>query len=614
MLKFEENLASRVSGALQPMLGVQVTVTASNGLLATLYADDESTVLGNPLTTDTNGYFGFKAANGEYTLTFSGAQIENSTRKVELYDADDDPPLTLAQAAVPTAASRIGFQQAGAETVARTVENKLQEMLSIKDCGAKGDGTDDRDAFLAADADAVGPVILPPGEYRVSSQPALSKPLLNFGATVTLDAGSWLPRFEHHMGLLYDFTKKVNTSGTYLDTPSSYTYLKGLGCSYAKLVNAAGYQQNFGSDSGGRTLIPIYYAEANHGGMGDVNAFQASINVTPHTNKDAVTKWVGQNSATGHSAQVSAGGAQVNLYGMEHHLYDEGFADVSALGIVLNFRRTGVDAKAYSTPWIGARFQAFGTTGADSAFQLAGDWKVGLDLSDADLTAAKCAIALKASDRVYWNVDPISTINDQWFAGDNGATLGDVYSVFESGLLKDIVGGISILQRSSTAVQVRPGVDSQFSTRIFGSAANPFAGIGQIGAISYFGAASQGTDNTTLALYVAQNGAEVNALVIPSTGDIQSAVGNCAVMTAGKGLRVKEGVNAKQGVATLSGGTITVPNVSVTANSRIFLTAQDNNTVGVPRVSARVAGTSFTITSSNATDSGVVAYEIFEPA
>ena len=151
MLKFEENLASRVSGALQPMLGVQVTVTASNGLLATLYADDESTVLANPLITDTNGYFGFKAANGEYTLTFAGAQIETSTRKIELYDADDDPPLTLAQAAVASASSRIGFQAAGVGALPRTVENKLSEAISVKDFGAKGDGvTDDSAAFQAA--------------------------------------------------------------------------------------------------------------------------------------------------------------------------------------------------------------------------------------------------------------------------------------------------------------------------------------------------------------------------------------------------------------------------------------------------------------------------------
>lgn len=93
-----------------------------------------------------------------------------------------------------------------------------------------------------------------------------------------------------------------------------------------------------------------------------------------------------------------------------------------------------------------------------------------------------------------------------------------------------------------------------------------------------------------------------------------TASGSFALLTGGQGLRVAEGSNCKQGVATLVAGTVTVPNTSVTANSRIFLTAQDNSTTGALRVSARTAGTSFVITSSNAGDSGVVAYEIFEPS
>ncbi len=92
---------------------------------------------------------------------------------------------------------------------------------------------------------------------------------------------------------------------------------------------------------------------------------------------------------------------------------------------------------------------------------------------------------------------------------------------------------------------------------------------------------------------------------------------NVLISTAGKGLSVKEGSNAKQGVATLSSGTVLVSNSSVTANSRIFLTAQTLGTVTAPSaltVSARVASTSFTILASQLTDTSVVAYEIFEPA
>lgn len=81
------------------------------------------------------------------------------------------------------------------------------------------------------------------------------------------------------------------------------------------------------------------------------------------------------------------------------------------------------------------------------------------------------------------------------------------------------------------------------------------------------------------------------------------------------GLTVVEGSDKKQGVATLSGGTVVVANASVTANSRIFCCAQSGTTtLGALGVSARTPGTSFTILSSDPLDARVVAYEIFEPA
>jgi hypothetical protein len=87
------------------------------------------------------------------------------------------------------------------------------------------------------------------------------------------------------------------------------------------------------------------------------------------------------------------------------------------------------------------------------------------------------------------------------------------------------------------------------------------------------------------------------------------------VNNPGQGLAVAEGSNAKQGITgAMTGGTITVANTSVTASSRIFLTAQNTGgTAGALRVSARSAGVSFTITSSSGSDTSTVAYQIFEP-
>ncbi|ALO79386.1 hypothetical protein [Streptomyces phage phiSAJS1] len=113
--------------------------------------------------------------------------------------------------------------------------------------------------------------------------------------------------------------------------------------------------------------------------------------------------------------------------------------------------------------------------------------------------------------------------------------------------------------------------------------------------------------------YTVMDGGQVNGQLSFYSGQADAL----KLGTAGAGIAVKEGANARMGVATLAAGTVTVANTSVTAKTRIFLTGQNNGasgTPGVPRVSARVAGTSFTITSSSASDTSTVAYELREPA
>jgi hypothetical protein len=73
-------------------------------------------------------------------------------------------------------------------------------------------------------------------------------------------------------------------------------------------------------------------------------------------------------------------------------------------------------------------------------------------------------------------------------------------------------------------------------------------------------------------------------------------------------------LGSNTGTAVLVGGTVTVNNTLVTANSRIFLTTQvTGGTVGSPYISARTASTSFTITSTSGTDTSTVAWMIVEP-
>lgn len=152
MQAYQDNISAKVSGVLSPILGVSVTVTdTSTGKPAALYSDNGVTQLAQPLTTDETGYFGFYAANGRYTLAFSSPQVKLSPRTVQLYDPADDLPLTQAQAASPSGASKLGFTPAGAGAISRSVENKLRDVVSVKDFGAVGDGVaDDTGAIQSA--------------------------------------------------------------------------------------------------------------------------------------------------------------------------------------------------------------------------------------------------------------------------------------------------------------------------------------------------------------------------------------------------------------------------------------------------------------------------------
>lgn len=94
------------------------------------------------------------------------------------------------------------------------------------------------------------------------------------------------------------------------------------------------------------------------------------------------------------------------------------------------------------------------------------------------------------------------------------------------------------------------------------------------------------------------------------------STGSLAVTSAGQGLQIKEGANAKMGTSSLNGITeVTVATTAVTATSRIYLTVQSpaGTATGLAYVSSRVPGTSFGVKGA-ALDTSVFAWLIVEPA
>ena len=144
-----------------------------------------------------------------------------------------------------------------------------------------------------------------------------------------------------------------------------------------------------------------------------------------------------------------------------------------------------------------------------------------------------------------------------------------------------------------------------------------FGGYGSSAFNEIFGVIARATENFSNTA----NGSKLLFQSIPNgtAGRVNrwelSQDGNWIGLTAGAGFKIAEGSDARMGKSTLVGGTVTVSNATITNNTRIFLTNQNGaGTPGFLYVSARSAGTSFTITSSSGTDTSDVAWLLVEPS
>jgi hypothetical protein len=122
------------------------------------------------------------------------------------------------------------------------------------------------------------------------------------------------------------------------------------------------------------------------------------------------------------------------------------------------------------------------------------------------------------------------------------------------------------------------------------------------------------SDSDHFKISVTQFGPGQDILDIASSGDIIHNFGNYIMTQAGKGIQIKEGSNARMGVATLVGGTIAVANTSVTANTRVFISRSTTGGTEGTLSTTQIASTSFTVNSTSGTDTSTVNWLLIEPS
>lgn len=205
----------------------------------------------------------------------------------------------------------------------------------------------------------------------------------------------------------------------------------------------------------------------------------------------------------------------------------------------------------------------------------------------------------------------------------SGTNIAGSNLILSGGRSTGSAAGGSVLIQTSPADGSGSALNALVTAATFNSAGN----LTVLGTISGSNLSGTNTGDQTITLTggVTGSGTGSFAATVVSVGGASAAsvasaaaglfASDLKLTVAGNGFYVKEGTNATMGVSTLVAGTVTVSTTKVTANSRIFLTAQTSSGVpGFVGISARSAGTSFTITSSNVLDTSDIAWIIIEPA
>jgi len=197
---------------------------------------------------------------------------------------------------------------------------------------------------------------------------------------------------------------------------------------------------------------------------------------------------------------------------------------------------------------------------------------------------------------------PNLVVNSHWGTLSNAKIFGGIprSGVGIDGALSSCLSGFT--SQGDYQLSLERYGEGKWNTYTSGSSGNT---------INWFPLSSNGSTVTSSQMKWLNSAGTEQFAMATGTGNF-TAAGNLICSTAGRGLQLKSGTNARAGNATLVSGSVLVSNTTVDANSVITLTRKTpGGTVGDLSYSI-VNGSSFTITSASASDTSVVSYFIVQ--
>lgn len=352
-----------------------------------------------------------------------------------------------------------------------------------------------------------------------------------------------------------------------------------------------------GATAGGFGFIKI----AGDSGIGILNFGSGGTFLTLDGSPGGVNYVSGSDAAL---SQLFGLGARLN-WGVLSIYGDHAF---SRVGEIFFRDRQGTnpatDGMSNNTDWLGAGLYEWHLDHTDN--------NVGVRLLSANLSTVSCNAAFSAGGGTF-AVSAIGTtnINNAIFLNSDGSASFASNATFFDAFGDLSIGGGSLLLNVDGSATFAVGLLT------VDSAGNMTNGGNQINADGscFFAGFNVGIDPSgnitcpnTGAFQLLQDGScffSSGSLAIDTAGNITQAAGSFLKMTAG--------ANARAGNLTLVGGTQTVANTTVTANTVIMLTRKTNGGTPVFDVTYTIiAGTSFTVTASSALDTSTFSYLLIE--